>query len=121
MSSRWETSDELRQLIRHFPPHLKSQVRRVMDEISKHPEIGKALSDELQGYRSYRIGNYRLIYRIDNGRPVLAGIGPRKTIYETIVLAIARAKIRERAARYRITKKLNRPKRLKMRKRPEKH
>ena len=62
--------------------------------------LGKALSEELAGYRSYRIGRYRLIYRIEGKRLVLKALGPREDIYERLVLEIGRAKIRERSAKY---------------------
>jgi len=54
----------------------------------------------LAGFRSYRIGRYRLIYRIGKERLVLEALGPREDIYERLVLEIGRAKIRERSAKY---------------------
>jgi mRNA-degrading endonuclease RelE of RelBE toxin-antitoxin system len=108
----WNISEELRGQIRHFPPHLKGQVWEALDEIAVNPEIGKTLTEDLEGYRSYRIGAFRLIYRIEDPKLRLLVIGPRRTVYETIVLAIARTKIKERAARYMVAKKLKRPKRL---------
>ena len=71
-----------------------------MDDIRERPGAGKPLEDNLNGYRSYRIGRYRLIYRIEKGRLVLEAIGPRSDIYERFVLEIGRQKIRERSAKY---------------------
>lgn len=71
-----------------------------IDGLQKNPDAGKLLSEELAGYRSYRIGKYRLIYRIAEATLVLEAVGPRSDIYERFVLEIGRAKIRERAAQY---------------------
>lgn len=71
-----------------------------MDLLEKDLAAGKPLEEELAGYRSYRIGRYRLIYRVAEYRLVLEAIGPRSDIYERFVLEIGRAKIRERSAKY---------------------
>jgi mRNA interferase RelE/StbE len=96
----WDISAELKAQIRHLPPDLKQRVWETVDIIFRDPETGKLLSEDLAGYRSYRIGKYRLIYRIKNSRLVLIAVGPRADIYERLVLEIGRAKIRERAAKY---------------------
>lgn len=100
MENSWDISSALKEQIRHLPPDLKRQVWEAIDDILKNPETGKSLSEDLAGYRSYRIGRYRLIYRIEEERLVLEAIGSRKDIYERFVLEIGRAKIRERAAKY---------------------
>lgn len=46
------------------------------------PQAGKALKDELSGYRSFRVGNFRIIYRIDKEIIEVVAVGPRRTIYE---------------------------------------
>ena len=93
----WDISRELKEQIRHLPPVLKHQVWDAIDGIQKNPKAGKPLSEELAGYRSYRIGRYRLIYRVGEERLVLEAFGSRKDIYERMVLEIGRYKIRERA------------------------
>jgi mRNA interferase RelE/StbE len=92
----WRIPEVLNGQITHLPPDLKRQVREAIDFIQKKPELGKPLSEELAGYRSYRIGRYRLIYRIGEERLILEAIGSRKDIYERMVLEIGRDKIRER-------------------------
>jgi mRNA-degrading endonuclease RelE of RelBE toxin-antitoxin system len=96
----WDIPEEIRKEIRHFPPDLKRQIRATIDDIQKKSAVGKLLSEELAGYRSYRIGRYHLIYRTEGERLVLKAIGPRSDIYERLVLEIGRAKIRERSAKY---------------------
>ena len=105
MKLLWRISSVLRNQIRRLPPDLKRQVREAIDDVLKNPEAGKSLSEDLAGYRSYRIGRYRLVYRIESDRLVLEAIGPRSDIYERLVLEIGRAKIRERSAKYKTLKK----------------
>ena len=42
----------------------KAQIRiaRAIAKLGDDPYLGKALKGELQEYRSYRVGNYRVIY-----------------------------------------------------------
>ena len=100
MRRSWQVSAALNNQISHLPPDLKRQVRAAIDYVQQNPELGKSLSEELAGYRSYRIGKYRLIYRIKADRLVLEAVGPRSDIYERFVLELARRKIRERSAKY---------------------
>ncbi len=109
------SSDALREQIAHLPPYLKFHARKVMDDIRENPESGKPLGEELTGYRSYRIGRYRLIYRIAEDRLVLEAFGPRSDIYERFVLEIGRQKIRERSEKYRVKSSRKRPKKLSLR------
>jgi len=97
----WYVPEEIKREIRHFTPFLKSLVREAMDQISKDPKSGKTLEDELSGLRSYRIGKYRLVYRIETDRLNLSAVGSRRDIYERIILEIGREKIKERVAKYR--------------------
>ena len=100
MESLWDIPGHLKNQIRHLPPYLKHQVWGALDCIQQKPELGKALSEELAGFRSYRIGRYRLIYKIAENRLVLEVLGPRENMYERFVLEIGRQKIRERSAKY---------------------
>jgi len=54
-----------------------------MQDIVEAPSCGKPLKEELAGLRSYRIGRFRIVYRIaaDHSVEVVA-IGPRRHIYE---------------------------------------
>ncbi len=97
----WYIPEEIKGEIRHFPPFLKGQVSEALDGIAMKPNCGKMLEDDLAGFRSFRIGKYRLVYKIGSSRLELVAVGPRSDIYERLVLEIGRQKIRERAAKYR--------------------
>jgi mRNA interferase RelE/StbE len=64
-------------------PSLKKKVKASLEIILSEPKSGKALKDELSGLRSFRIGSFRIIYRIKEPEQIeLVAIGPRERIYE---------------------------------------
>jgi mRNA interferase RelE/StbE len=82
-SYRLRIPDATAGLIRTLHPDLKKKVRSALATIAETPTSGKALKDELEGLRSYRIGRLRIVYRIGEDRLVeIVAIGPRRTIYE---------------------------------------
>jgi len=75
--------DEVVALIRGCHPLLKRKFRAGLRQILTEPESGKSLKDELEGLMSYRIGRFRIIYRISSKRIIdIVAVGPRKNIYE---------------------------------------
>ena len=74
---------EIEQLIRKMHPDWKRKLRASLDLIVSKPDSGKALFDELDGLRSFRVSSFRIIYRIADPRRIeIIAIGPRKQIYE---------------------------------------
>lgn len=74
---------DVRDLIRGAHPQIKRKLRSALGLIQSDSEAGKALKEELQGLRSYRLGRLRIIYRMARGGVVdIIAIGPRRTIYE---------------------------------------
>ena len=70
-------------LIRGCHPQLKRKIRAGLRHILTEPESGKALKDELEGLRSYRISRFRIIYRVSSKQTIdIVAVGPRKTLYE---------------------------------------
>ena len=63
----------------------KQRVRKAIEEKpTTHPiEFGKPLRYSLKGTRRLRVGDYRIIYRIESPRTVLVfKIGQRREVYE---------------------------------------
>jgi len=88
---------EVAALVRGLHPVLKRKVRAALQVILDDPYAGKALCNELQGLRSYRVGRLRIIYRLRRDVELVA-IGPRDSIYvETY------RRIHEPPGRYRLT------------------
>lgn len=74
---------ETAELIRGLHPGVKRKVRYALDAILEDPDVGKALKGDLTGLRSYRVGRFRIVYRLSPRRIVEGvAVGPRRGIYE---------------------------------------
>jgi mRNA interferase RelE/StbE len=82
--------DETAATVRSMHPNLKRKIRAALQTILTDPMSGKALKDELEGLRSFRVGKFRVVYRVKaKGRIVeIVAIGPRKRIYEETFLLL---------------------------------
>ena len=57
----------------------------VEKKLSTHPDIyGKPLRRSLSGYRKMRVGDYRVIFRIDQKTVLILMIKHRSSVYEHI-------------------------------------
>jgi len=64
-------------------PQLKRKIRAALEILTRKPETGKSLKEELSGLYSYRISRFKIIYRIASDDTIeIITIGPRKIIYE---------------------------------------
>jgi len=74
---------ETAELVRSLHPHLKRKIKSALQTIMMDdPFAGKALKEELQGYRSFRVGKFRVVYGLTKDIIEIVAIGSRKTIYE---------------------------------------
>ena len=75
--------DDTVALIRNLHPQIKRKVRASLEAILSEPYSGKALKDELAGLRTFRVGHFRIVYRIAHNKEIeIVAIGPRNHIYE---------------------------------------
>ena len=60
------------------------QIAKAIDRLAANPELGEFLKGEWKGYRKYRTGDYRIIYRIDHGRLIIyiITLDDRKHVYD---------------------------------------
>ena len=79
---RLRVPDEVADLVRGMHPALKRKTRASLKTIFADPSSGKALKDELAGLRSFRVGIFRVVYRVTRNVVEIVAIGPRKRIYE---------------------------------------
>jgi mRNA interferase RelE/StbE len=85
------TPDPVAELIRHLHPQIKRKLRAALEQIVKSPQSGKPLKDKLTGLWSFRVGKFRVVYRISgNDKVELLAFGGRATIYEETYRLIAR-------------------------------
>ena len=76
----------------NLPPEIERLVRSTIDALLTKPEIGTELTGELDGYRSYRVRRYRIIYRVNEEEPCLEFYhgGHRRDVYETLRALLSR-------------------------------
>lgn len=70
--------------IKDLEPRIKSRIKISIERLQDHPLEGKPLSGELHGFRSQRVGDYRIIYNIKSDRKLLyiLYVGHRKSVYQ---------------------------------------
>ena len=74
--------EDIRELIKKMHPSLKRKIKASLKMILSDPHVGKALLDELLGLRSFRVGSFRIVYRVKEPERIeLIAIGPRERIY----------------------------------------
>jgi mRNA interferase RelE/StbE len=70
--------------ISSFPRNIKSRIQKAIEQrLLRDPlKYGEPLRRSLQGYRKLRVGDYRVIYRIQSNEIIVLKIGHRKEIYK---------------------------------------
>ena len=81
-SHRLRLTAETAALIRGLHPDIKKKIRSGLEAMCRNPQAGKMLKQELAGLRSYRVGRFRIVYRMAvKGVLEIVAVGPRQTIY----------------------------------------
>jgi len=77
---------ECSRLIAKLPPEIKRLIHSSIDTLLDKPKIGTQLTGELDGYHSYRVRRYRIIYRVNEEESGLDvyHVGHRRDVYETL-------------------------------------
>lgn len=59
-------------------------IKFAVEDIKENPDLGKQLSRNLTGKFSYRVGVYRIIYKVDKQNKVvnILSAGHRGTVYD---------------------------------------
>jgi mRNA interferase RelE/StbE len=84
--------DHVSELIREMHPYLKKRVRAALKMVLSDPSSGKSLKKELAGLQSYRVGSFRIIYRLSGRVIELVAIGPRRQIYDETYRILRKAR-----------------------------
>ena len=68
----------------HADRTLGEQIAKAIDRLAGNPHLGEFLKGEWKGYRKYRTGDYRIIYRVEHAKLLIyvITIGDRKDVYE---------------------------------------
>ena len=89
---RLRVPDEVADLVRGMHPALKRKTSASLKTILSDPSSGKALKDELAGLRNFRVGSFRIIYRVIRKVIEIVAIGPRERVYEETYRLLKREK-----------------------------
>ena len=81
-TAKLRVADSAADVIRGLHPRLKQKIRAAFDVLVRDPYAGIGLRQELSGLWRYRVGRFRIVYRIAAQRVEVVAIGPRDRIYE---------------------------------------
>ena len=72
--------------IKKFDPEIRRRVRRALELLTEEPERGKPLQLTLKGLRSWRTGDFRIVYRVIEQRIeiVVIAVGHRRDVYSQL-------------------------------------
>jgi mRNA interferase RelE/StbE len=72
--------------LRKLDPQTQRRIRAALEQLAEDPERGKLLQSSLRGLRSWRTGDFRIVFRIveDRIEIVVLAIGHRRDIYARI-------------------------------------
>lgn len=81
-----------REKIRRMHPVIRQGIRACCDNLAENPYLGKALRNELEGYRALVYKRYRIIYKIEEKpRQIhVHTVGHREEIYESFTFHVKR-------------------------------
>ena len=67
-------------------PENKRLIKQALTDLQQNPYTGKDLQEELSGFKSLRLKQYRIIYDINEEKKFIQiyNIGPRRDVYEQL-------------------------------------
>ena len=84
MTYRVLYTEEAASRIRKLDGAVKERVRKAVIRISEHPELGKRLTGLLSDRWSYRVGDWRILYKIKKAEILILilTVGHRSQVYD---------------------------------------
>jgi mRNA interferase RelE/StbE len=72
--------------LRKLDPQIRRRIRAALEELKQEPERGKPLQLTLKGLRSWRTGDFRIVYRIveDRIEILVLAVGHRRDVYDRL-------------------------------------
>jgi mRNA interferase RelE/StbE len=87
-------ADHAASALRTLHPDIKKKLKTAFQVIAADPCAGKALTEELDGLRSYRVSRFRIIYRLMQERRIeIIAVGPRERIYEETYRLVSKSEM----------------------------
>ena len=86
----WQISyhPEIEDDISGLPKNIKTRVQKAIEQrlLADPIRYGVPLRRSLYGYRKLRVGDYRVIFKLDKDNIVVLKIGHRKEVYQKVHL-----------------------------------
>ena len=86
----WQISyhPEIEDDISGLPKNIKTRVQKAIEQrlLADPIRYGVPLRRSLYGYRKLRVGDYRVIFKLDKDNIVVLKIGHRKEVYNKVYL-----------------------------------
>lgn len=78
--------DVLKEDLVDVPVNIKTRIRKAIEtRLLKDPVLyGQPLRQSLKGHRKLRVGDWRVIYRVDHSNIIVLIIGNRKDVYKEV-------------------------------------
>lgn len=78
--------DVLKEDLQGIPANIKSRIRKAIEaRLLKDPVMfGQPLRQSLKGHRKLRVGDWRVIYRVEHSNIIISMIGNRKDVYREV-------------------------------------
>ena len=75
---------KIREDVSSIPRNIKSRIQKAIEErLVVHPgKYGEPLRRSLRGYRKLRVGDYRIIYRVQAREIIVLKMGHRREVYQ---------------------------------------
>ncbi len=72
--------------LRKLDPQIQRRIRTALGQLAEDPERGKPLQLTLRGLRSWRTGDFRIVYRVVENRIeiLVLAIGHRREVYDRL-------------------------------------
>lgn len=74
-----------------IPRNIQNRIRKAIEErlLTDPDKYGQPLRRGLYGYRKLRVGDYRVIYKVEKKDILIFKIGHRKEVYHRVHLRLA--------------------------------
>ena len=84
-------SDIKKEDLPEIPKNMQDRIKKAIKErlLVDPGKYGEPLKRGLHGYRKLRVGDYRVIYKVDKENIAVFKIGHRKEVYRRVHLRIA--------------------------------
>lgn len=79
---------EIQDDISGLPKNMKNRIQKAIEKrlLADPARYGVPLRRSLRGYRKLRVGDYRVIFKLDKNNIVVLKIGHRKEVYDKVHL-----------------------------------